>query len=131
MAKYPLNQCSSCIHRNVCRIVDDLNYISDSDLLPIDFSPSKCNEYNEDFNLSVRDWLFKAIEDVKEEGTKVMEVIKNIEQLLDYYDPVIEIVVSKDVYELIEGHDFGVDVVVERDMDDGLIYFILGEDNNE
>lgn len=122
MENYPLKQCSSCSHRRVCRVMDDLQYLLDTQLLPIDFSPSKCQEYSEDYNLSIKNRLAHAIEEVKEEGGLSMRLVNFLEDKITQHSQqgidIIQIILHPKSYELVKGHNFGSDI--ELKVDDGV-----------
>lgn len=130
MENYPLKQCSSCSHRRVCRVMDDLQYILDTQLLPVDFSPSKCQEYSEDYNLSIKNRLAHAFEDVKAEGEQAMRIINFIEDTMKHLEQqgikVVQIMVHPKTYELIKGH-FSVEIFTDDGVGLDEVYLVYGQ----
>ncbi|QPX71607.1 hypothetical protein [Bacillus phage SP8] len=136
MENYPLKQCSSCSHRRVCRIMDDLQYLLDTQLLPIDFSPSKCEEYSEDYNLSIKNRLSHAIEEVKVEGEHAMRLINFIEDKIHQFRQqginIMKVILHSEAYNLVKGHDFTIELEVNDSIDPGdclLVYDIQDEED--
>ncbi|WIT25981.1 hypothetical protein [Bacillus phage SPO1L1] len=119
--------------------MDDLQYLLDTQLLPIDFSPSKCQEYSEDYNLSIKNRLAHAIEEVKAEGEQAMEIINYIEDSIAGFAQqgieITKVMMHPKTYELIKGHSFNAINTEEIIMDDSIrldeVYLYFEQDEED
>lgn len=115
--------------------MDDLQYLLDTQLLPIDFSPSKCEEYSEDYNLSIKNRLAHALEEVKAEGEHAMGLINFIEDKIYQFRQqgiiITKVILHSEAYDLVKGHDFTIKLEVNDSIDPGECLLVYDTQDEE
>lgn len=72
--EYPLQDCETCGHRNVCKFVSTIIIIKDTKALPIDFDEASCLEYVEDMDMDMeKDSSFQSIFPTPEPASEMGE----------------------------------------------------------